>query len=75
MGDPDMDTDDPPPQIAERIEYLERRLDILHRTVDTLVAAALDDACQGLSSEEVDQSCAAGVQAMVETANRLRVAS
>lgn len=61
----------PCPETVDVITRLER----LERTVGILVGAALEDACKGLTVEQLGETRAAAVQAMVATANRLRNAS
>lgn len=61
----------PRPELVDVITRLER----LECTVAVLVGAAIEDACQGLTPEQLGESRAAAVEAMVATANRLRTAS
>lgn len=71
-------TDQPCPETVDihtRIERLERRIDMLSRTLALLVNAAVSDACKGLTEDEFAECQATGVQAVVGIASELRAAS
>lgn len=63
--------DQPRPETVDVITRLER----LERTVAVLVGAALEDACEGLTDEQLRQAHDAGVHTVVATASELRAAS
>lgn len=65
----------PASDVIARLEHLERRTELLWRTVDVLVDQALDAATMGLTVEQLREARAAAVAAAVEVADRCRTES